>query len=166
MSKLSYAIRNRNPIAFNKNWGVSESANALQRESYELQTDFARSITYGEHLAKILENLLKAKEEHSVDNWDGYGAKAINNDSYNNAFHFALTLPSNVPTPEIYADTDGEVTFEWYEGRRQVFSISVGGKNELAYAGLYGASKTYGVEPFYDDMPERLLDNINRLYSE
>jgi len=166
MSKLSCDIRNRNPIAFNKNWGVSESANALQRESYELQTDFARSITYGEHLAKILEGLFKAKYECSVENWDGYNAKAINNNSFQNAIRFALSLPSNIPNPEIYVDPDGEVIFEWYEGRRQVFSISVGGKNELAYAGLYGASKTYGVEPFYDDIPERLLDNINRLYSE
>ncbi len=164
MSKLSYDIRTKNPIAFNKNFGLSESAINLWLGTSDVQNNFAGSITYGEHLAKLLEKLLNVKEEHSVDNWDGYDAKAVNNDSFNNAFHFALSMPSNVPTPEIYVDTDGEVTFEWYKGRRQVFSISVGSKNELAYAGLYGASKTYGVEQFYDDVTERILDNINRLY--
>ena len=165
MSKLSTVLE-INPIAFNKNVGVSDSASEIWRDTENIRNYFAGSVTFGEHLAKVLENLLKAKEEHSADNWDGYNAKAISNESYNNAFNFALSLPSNVPIPEVYVDTDGEVTFEWYKGRRQVFSISLGSNNELAYAGLYGASKTYGVEPFYDDMPERLLDNINRLYSE
>lgn len=165
MSKLS-TLPNKIPITFNENFGMSKSASEIWRDTENIRSHFAGSITYGEHLAKMQENLLKAKEEHSADNWDGYNAKAISNDSYNNAFKFASSLPSNVPIPEIYVDTDGEVTFEWYAGRRQVFSISVGSKSELSYAGLYGASKTYGVEPFYGNMPERLLDDINRLYSE
>ena len=165
MSKLNTVLE-ANPTAFNKNVGVSDSAGEIRRDTENIRYYFAGSVTFGEHLAKVLEDLLKEREEHSVDNWDGYGAKAVNIDSFYNACHFALSIPSNVPTPEIYVDTDGEITFEWYKGRRQVFSISVGSKSELAYAGLFGASKTYGVEQFYDDVPERLLDNINRLYQD
>ena len=123
-------------------WGVSDSANALQRQSEELQRHFAQSITFGEHLCETLENLLKAKEEYSVDNWDGYGARAIDELSYQKAVRFALSLPSSIPTPEVHVDPDGEVTFEWYEGPRRVFSVSIGSNYELSYAGLFGANKT------------------------
>lgn len=164
MSKLSGTVHDINPIIFNQSCGMSESANAVQQQSFELQTDFARTITFGEHLAKIMENLLEVKAEHTEDNWDGYGAKAINDDSYKNAFQFALSLPSNLPIPDIYVEPDGEVTFEWYEDKRKVLSISIGSKNKLAYAGLFGASKTYGIEYFYDDVPDVILRNIYRLY--
>lgn len=164
MSKLSCIVQNRNPIFFSQSRGMSESANAVLNQSLDLQMDYARTITFGEHLVKILENLWEVHREHSMDNWDGYDAKAINDDSYKNAFKFALSLPSNLPIPEIYVEPDGEVAFEWYEDKRKVFSISIGSKNQLAYAGLYGASKTYGVEYFYDDVPDVILSNIYRLY--
>jgi len=165
MSKLSTALET-NPTVFNKNVGVSDSASEIWRDTENIRNYFAGSVTFGEHLAKVLEVLLKEKEEHSIDNWDGYGAKAINIDSYNYALYFALSLPSSIPIPEIYVNPDGYVTYEWYEGKRRVFSVSVGNRNELAYAGLYGASKTYGVEYMYEEIPENIIGNINRLYSE
>lgn len=166
MIQLICSIENANPIAFYENFGVSDSATEIQREAIEVKNHFARSVTYGEHLSKMLECLFQVKNEYSVDNWDGYDAKAIDNDSCQNAIRFALSLTPNIPIPEIYVDPDGEVTFEWYEGKRKVFSVSVGGKNKLSYAGLHGFSKTYGVEYFYNDMPEIILNNIKRLYSE
>ena len=165
MNILSLNIRNTNPIVFPRNWGVSESANEIQRETEELQKDFSRSITFGEHLSKMLENLFQAKQEHSIDNWDGYGAKAIDEQSCENAIRFVLSLAPDIPTPEIDVEPDGEVVFEWYEGPRQVFSISIGSRNELAYAGLFGANKIYGVEYLYDDIPEVILDNVRRVFS-
>ncbi len=164
MSILSPTISNASPIFFRKPWGVSDSAEALQRQSEQLQRDFAQSITFGEHLRETFQNLLKAKEEYSVDNWDGYDAKAIDELSYEKAVLFALLLPSGIPTPEIYVDPDGEVTFEWYEGPRQVFSISIGSNYELSYAGLFGANKTCGIEQFYDDIPDAVLDNVERVF--
>ncbi len=153
-----------NPIYFPQNWGVSEGAIEIQRKTEELQRDFSRSITFGEHLSKMLENLFQVKQEHSIDNWDGYGAKAINEQSYQNAIRFVLSLAPNTPTPEIAVEPDGEVVFEWYGGKRKVFSISMGSRNELTYAGLYGVSKTYGVEYFYGNIPDTLLDNISRVF--
>jgi len=165
MSKLSTMLYT-NPTAFNKNVGVSDSASEIWRDTENIRNYFAGSITFGEHLAKVLEGLLKAREEHSVDNWDGYGAKAINIGSYNYALSFSLSLPPSFPVPEIYVNPDGYVTFEWYEGKRKVFSISIGNRNELAYAGLYGGSKIYGVEYMYEEIPENIIRNISRLYSE
>lgn len=164
---MNILVRNMsktNPLVFPQNRGVSESANEIRRETEELQKDFSRSITFGEHLSKMLENLFQAKQEHSIDNWDGYGAKAIDEQSYENAIRFVLSLAPDIPTPEIGVEPDGEVVFEWYGGKRKVFSISMGSRNELTYAGLYGIITAYGVEQFYENIPDTLLDNISRVF--
>ena len=155
---------NTNPIVFPQNWGVSESAKEIQRETEELQRGFSRSITFGEHLSKMLENLFQARQEHAINNWDGYGAEAIDEQSYQNAIRFVLSLSPDIPAPEISVEPDGEVVFEWYGGKRKVFSISIGSRNELTYAGLYGINKTYGVEHFYGNITNTLLDNIGRVF--
>ncbi len=166
MNILVRDLSKTNPLVFPQNFGVSESANEIQRvtEELQLQRNFSRSITFGEHLSKMLENLFQAKQEHSIDNWDGYGAKAIDEQSYENAIRFVLSLAPDIPTFEIGVEPDGEVVFEWYGGKRKVFSVSMGSRNELTYAGLYGISKTYGVEHFYGNIPDTLLDNISRVF--
>ena len=164
MNILVLDMSKTNPIVFPQNWGVSESANEIQRETEELQRDFSRSITFGEHLSEMIERLFEARQEHAINNWDGYGAKAIDEQSYQNAIRFILSLSPDIPAPEIGVEPDGEVVFEWYGGKRKVFSISMGSRNELTYAGLYGISKTYGVEHFYESIPNTILDNISRVF--
>ena len=164
MNILSRNIRNTNPIVFPQNWGVSESAKEIQRETEKFQKDFSQSITFGEHLSEMIERLFEARQEHAINNWDGYGAKAIDEQSYQNAIRFVLSLSPDIPAPEIGVEPDGEVVFEWYGGKGKVFSISMGSRNELTYAGLYGISKTYGVEHFYGNIPDTLLDNIGRVF--
>ena len=164
MNVLVLDMSKINPLVFPQNWGVSESANEIQRETEELQRNFSRSITFGEHLLEMIERLFEARQEHAIDNWDGYGAKAIDEQSYQNAIRFILSLTPDIPAPEIGVEPDGEVVFEWYGGKRKVFSISIGSRNELTYAGLYGISKTYGVEHFYGSITNTLSDNISRVF--
>ncbi len=164
MNILVRDMSKTNPFVFPQNWGVSESATEIQRETEELQRNFSRSITFGEHLSEMLERLIETKQEHAVDNWDGYGAKAIDEQAYQNGIRFILSLTSDIPAPDIGVEPDGEVVFEWYGGKRKVFSISIGNRNELTYAGLYGINTTYGVEHFYGSLPDTLLDNINRVF--
>ena len=165
MTTLCAKTDNKSFLAFPMNRGVSEDAIALQRQATDLLEDFARSVTIGEFYRNTLQSLAKTAAECSVENWDGYGAKAIDGSSYLNAVCFSQLLPVNIPIPEIYVDPDGEVTFEWYTGPRQVFSISMGSSNELIYAGLFGANKTHGTEYLDDELPEMILDNIRRVSS-
>jgi len=163
MSEENTVIMNVSPDAYYVSAGISESACAIYNLTMDLKSDFVRSVTFGEHIARSLENLLTAKEEYTQDNWDGYGAKAINFNSYNNARDFALSLPSNIPTPDVYVDPCGDIIFEWYEGKRKTFDIKIGENYELIFAGLYGSSTVYGVEYIVHEIPENITGNIKQL---
>ena len=54
MKILSRNIRKTNPLVFPQNRGVSESAKEIQGETEELQRNFSRSITFGEHLSEMI----------------------------------------------------------------------------------------------------------------
>ncbi|MCK4221816.1 MAG: hypothetical protein KAX25_03015 [Dehalococcoidia bacterium] len=164
MSTACVESSNKSFLAFPINRGVSEDAEALRREVTELVDSFAQSVTIGEYYRQTRQSLFKATMECSRDNWDGYGAKAIDWGSYVNATYFSQLLPTHIPIPEIYVDPEGEVTFEWYAGPRQVFSVSTGPNKELVFAGLFGANKTHGTEYLDDELPETILDNIHRVF--
>jgi len=165
MKTVSYTSGRQNPAVFYRNLGVSPDAERIREESDVLKESFARTISFGDKLSQILEELLSARQEYYKDNWDGYGAKSIDEYSYVNALRFALSLPSSIPSPEVDVVPTGQVVFTWSEGKRQLFSVIIGRMNELSYAGLYGATNTYGVEYFSDGVPEMILDNINKVYS-
>jgi len=56
----------------------------------------------------------------------GYHATGIDPKTSEAASAFLLQLPANIPVPEITADPDGEISFEWYKERYRTFLISMG----------------------------------------
>lgn len=57
------------------------------------------------------------------------------------------SLPSGVPMPELSAESDGAVMFEWLPAKYRMLSVSINGSDRLPYAWLVGADRGYGVEP-------------------
>ena len=113
-----------------------------------------------------LEELEKVYEECSEANWDGYGAMPISRETYFEARKLLTMIPLSFQMPEILAEPDGEIGFEWYKDKDSVFVISVSGNNIITYAGLFGTSnKTHGTEYFADELPRIILENIRRLFS-
>jgi len=113
-----------------------------------------------------LEELEKVYEECSEANWDGYGAMPISRETYFEARKLLTMIPLSFQMPEILAEPDGEIGFEWYKDKDSVFVISVSGNNIITYAGLFGTSnKTHGTECFADELPRIILENIRRLFS-
>lgn len=165
MKTISCPAGIENPGVFTIHRGVSGDAEKIREEADELKQSFARTMSFGERLSRILEALIRAREEYSEDNWDGYGAKSIDKQSLENALRFALSIPSSIPTPDIDVVPAGQVVFTWQEGKRLLFSVIIGSRNELSYAGLYGATKVYGIEYFNDGIPDIILNNINKVYS-
>jgi len=74
-------------------------------------------------------------------------------------------LPSSIPNPEVGIDPDGKISFNWYNGPGNIFSISISGERELTYAGIFGLSKVHGVEYFERNIPEAILNNLQRLWN-
>lgn len=145
---------------------VGPEASFVTERFQKVKKDFFESITIGERLCKVSEALWKLLEECSCEDWDGYGAKPVEFETFLEAVRFAETLPNQFPNPEISADPDGEISFDWDEGPRSVFSVSVGKHKNLNYAGLYGTNKNYGTEYFGNELPKTILDNLRRLYSQ
>ncbi|SRR6266851_5838160 len=137
-----------------------------QRIRYLLQATYQRwldSVSLGKKLQDTYKQLYQVLEDCGRSDWDAYGANPILLESYENAKRFALALPFSFASPEVSAEPDGEITFEWYSNPRRVFSVSIGPHNELTYAGLFGASRTYGTEVFHDEIPEVILSHIKRV---
>lgn len=165
MTKVCTPIRNTGAFAFPSNLGVSDDAGAVEREATEIMD----ALMQGQSVASVYRQTTRAFhnaiDECFFDDWDGYGAKAIDVLSWKKALSFSQLLPTNVPVPDIYVDSDGEATFEWYVAPHQVFSVTVRGNGELVYAGLLGANKTHGTEHLDDELPEVILENIYRVLS-
>lgn len=114
-------------------------------------------------MTKSLRQLSVVIKECGRSNWDGYGAEPISSETYEKAKRFITALPWGIAVPGISAEPDGEITFEWYVSPRRVLSVSVGPNNELTYAALFGASRAYGTEVLYDEIPEVILGHIKRV---
>ena len=95
--------------------------------------------------------------------WDGYGADAVTAAAVADARVFAEAIDSSLLVPEVSAEPDGALTFEWHRSARLTLSVSVQGSGVLHYAALLGAAKAYGTEPFVGEVPKIISDLIHRV---
>lgn len=113
----------------------------------------------------LYKDLYKIYRECSELDWDSEGAETINEQTFIESLTLLDMLPFDLPLPEIIPEPSGNIAFEWYKGKKNVYIISVGGKRLIEYAGLFGLnSKTYGVEYFSDEFPELIISHILRLF--
>tara|TARA_Y100000310_G_scaffold145276_1_gene144608 strand:+ start:289 stop:618 length:330 start_codon:yes stop_codon:yes gene_type:complete len=102
-----------------------------------------------------------------MEKWDGLGANPITTIAIEEASRLLMEFPSSYPLPDIVPEPGGDIALEWYKDKNNVFVISFSGNNVISYAGLFGENnKTYGTEFVKDSIPESILDNINRIFSE
>ena len=114
----------------------------------------------------LLDKLYAVYQECSVGNWDGYGAVPITEATYREAETLIRSLPSFVSTPDVSPEPDGGIGLDWDKGEGFSFTISLSGKNVIAYAGLFGENnETYGTEILTGTIPKAILDNLERLFS-
>lgn len=80
-------------------------------------------------------------------NWDGEGADPVTEDTVTVAARIVKELPSNVGIPEISADPEGSVEFDWYLDNGTMFTISIGKTGDIAISGLCnGEAKLTGMQ--------------------
>jgi len=101
--------------------------------------------------------------ECSVPGWDGYGANAVTAASVGDALSLAEAIDSSLLVPEVGAEPDGAMTFEWHRSARLTLSVSVPGSGALQYAALMGTERICGTEAFQGRLPAVLRDLIMRI---
>ncbi len=144
-------------------FGTSEDAKRLEIQEQDIRKDLFSTnapSSYG-----LQDEMLDLYSKHSVDNWNGYGAKAITHEALAAAFSFLLMLPTTVSIPELSVDPDGRVVFLWYKRPLREFAVAIEKNGQLTYSGLFGVSQISGVEYFGNTLPEEILHYIERVFS-
>ena len=104
---------------------------------------------------KTLKGLLEIAGER---NWDGENADPVTPETVEAALKVIEELPSAVDAPEIAADPEGNIEFDWHLDNGTMFTISVGPIGDVAISGLYlGKAKLTGMEEDSKDTPLNLL---------
>lgn len=147
--------------------GFGPEVKALKRYYEEdIVSELKKTETLG-HMDEALLSLNEVFEECSEEGWDGYEAPPITEEAYFEAKRLIESLPvTSFPMPEVIPEPSGEIGLEWYRGKRLVFTASVSGRNEIVYAGLFGANRAHGTEYFGYSLPSVILENLKRLYKD
>ena len=113
--------------------------------------------------SELTRRIEEIAHECSVPGWDGYGANAVTSAAVVDALSLAEAIDSSVLVPEVGAEPDGAMTFEWHRSARLTLSVSVQGSGVLHYAALMGTERICGTEAFRARLPAVLSDLIMRI---
>ena len=119
--------------------------------------------TYDYSHYNLLNQLGKVFSECSSEGWDGYGAAPVSIETFGYAFLLIESLPPGFPTPEIGADPDGHLNFEWYRDPRHLVSVSISPEGMLYYAALIGEDKKHDSVAFTGEIPKKICDIIHEV---
>lgn len=158
MSVAYLQINNESYFADNASLSENDANLSYKRIGEQMQEDY--SVTIGERYRSIDDAVFRAINEYSIDNWDGYGAKAVSASSYVTAQRFINMIPTTIPVPEIDVEANGNFIFEWYGGRRKVFDVVAERGDKLIFAVLDGDEKFSGTVVLRDEMPRRVIENL------
>jgi hypothetical protein len=132
--------------------GVSDIARQIEQSLEE---------SLGHFLKPRLMFLVPELESLGVDSDEGQ--IPVDLDTVRAATQFAYSLPRFGPMPEVSADPDGEVSFDWIGPTGKMFSVSVNKNNRLAYAGWFGGkSRIHGIENLAETCPQQIVRGIEK----
>ena len=101
--------------------------------------------------------LEKIFEECSSGGWDGERAKPISKEVLRNAIIFLESFRPEVEPPQIAAEPDGAISFEWYRSPEKVISVSINPGGQFYYASLFGTQQKHGKGSVSSGIPDDLL---------
>jgi hypothetical protein len=150
-------------------FGAARGLSASARQEYPVEEEVvgsSPSISRSRTEQSILQALKETFVEAGVPGWDGYNASPVTAAAVSYALQFLLDLPSDVATPDIDADADGNVALDWDYGPRNVFSVRISRDGTLYYAGLFGHSTYHGSEALRRGIPKTVAEGIVRAIRE
>ncbi|MCK4304151.1 MAG: hypothetical protein KAY24_07920 [Candidatus Eisenbacteria sp.] len=144
-------------------FGQSDEAKQLQHQVMWRVIRLQDPVEYVEPYRRVHREMEEMFLECLEHNWDGYGAKGVSFQSYEQAQRFIMALPMQWLDLEVGVDPDGEFSFDWFGARGAVLTISVGSNGQLTYAGRFGLARAHGLEFLSEDIPKEVLRCLSRL---
>jgi hypothetical protein len=138
--------------------GLSEDANRL-RAMLRFVASPGTSIALGDPEQR-LEVIL---EESALEDWDGYGARRVSQETAEVARRFLFALPFSATHVDIQADPQGEILFEWCVSPDWILTVAIDQNGRLAYSGLFGRGRIRGTEFFESALPPSIAVALARL---
>src|SRR5690242_17128821 len=111
---MTAACANGNLSFFIYSPNVTEDPTIVRRLAFADRLE-DRSISRGHKFADVFSHIARVGHEAAEANWDGEGAPAISAEAISGAIQIAAHLPTSWPAPEVSADPDGGISFEWYK---------------------------------------------------
>jgi hypothetical protein len=126
--------------------------------------DYVRgSWMYEQPIQTIASELRSIREDCLMMGWDGYEALPVTQRTIDYAKSVALRLPRDI-APELAPEADGEISFEWYQGANLQFTLSIGEKGIISYAGRIGNERFHGTMRFVGTLPGIVYTSLARIY--
>lgn len=147
--------------------GVSNEALLLNDNFAQLSAhqETAESLFGGK--SQLISDLRAIAADCAQEDWDDYGAKAVSDTVIFRAEAFIRALPESISAPEISAEPDGQISFDWLPSRTRTFTLSVNAGNRLAYAWIDGANRGNAAEVFERGaLPPRLLKELQHITTD
>lgn len=141
--------------------GNSPTAAYIDKINQDNQRYFSQTAALSNQPA--IEELIITWEDCKNSNWDGYDAFPVKVETLNYTYAFIQALPLGFPLPSVGAEPDGHMTLDWYRDPHWTISVSVSPEGVLYYAALLGNSDPRGSEPFWGEIPKRLLSLIQEV---
>lgn len=80
-----------------------------------------------------LDSLAEVYAEASEPGWAGENSDPVHPLAFDMAQRFLNALPGDMPAPEVNADPDGEIAFDWDLGRDRLLAVSIGLSGRLSF---------------------------------
>jgi hypothetical protein len=138
---------------------AGQIADWIDQAAQEHRQGFRRSVLGHQ---EAFDELSEVWDECRKPDWDGYGARAVEQETLRSTYQVIESLPLGFPRPSISAQPDGQLTLEWYRSPMRTLSVSVDPDGYVHYAGLFGVEKHFGTVPLLGGLPAKIL----RLASE
>jgi hypothetical protein len=129
---------------------ISSAGKEGERLQKNLRTEIERLRLTGARSSGALQDLeLLAREYGTTVQWSRI---------FKLGQRFLLVLPTDLPSPDLDVDNDGDIRFEWYGSGSRIISIALRENGKLSYAARLSTTKTRnGNDYFVGSIPQEIL---------
>ncbi|MFH1761149.1 MAG: hypothetical protein ABIA63_08610, partial [bacterium] len=151
-------------IDFQENNAVSTEGDIIKNNLKSYVAEFYEPLSASEirvHAKEELDNKIMDFIKEGYDN-EIYKTLIA---SYERALTFINKLPISIQVPEISIENDGEIAFDWINGKYNYFSVSIGPSSFIHYAAINKLNKFHGKELLLDEFPEKIHTLVSDIFN-